>query len=118
MGKKRIEIDVPLDAFLLISIGELNNNKNNSVIVSAMASGLLCIVGQIRGNTDLVMDDIGGFFCDLSECGDHANAIDALCSNLLLCAEMSRFNKTKIREYDTSVVEKLIEYIYTEVLGD
>lgn len=188
-AKKRIELDISLDAFLLISVGELNRNKNNGVIISAMeklrnphlhyllcgvgekqielqeqadkaglhnnvhflgyrndvkelygasdcfvmpsfreglsrsimeamASGLPCIVSKIRGNTDLVIDNNGGFLCYPSECDDYANAIDSLCNNLLLCAEMSRFNKTKIREFDASVVEKAIGCIYTEVIGE
>ena len=34
---KRREIGVPEDAFLLISVGELNENKNHQVIIKAMA---------------------------------------------------------------------------------
>lgn len=34
---KRAELGIPLDAFLLISAGDLNKNKNNCVILSAMA---------------------------------------------------------------------------------
>lgn len=188
-AKKRAELSIPLDAFLLISVGELNINKNNSVIISAMeklrnsnlhyilcgvgekqidlqeqtdkaglhdnvhflgyrndvkelyetadcfvmpsfreglsrsimeamASGLPCVVSKIRGNTDLVMDNNGGFLCSPSECDEFANAIGSLCRNASLCAEMSRFNKTKIREFDASVVEKEIKCIYAKVLGE
>ncbi len=52
-AKKRIELSIPLDAFLLISVGELNTNKNNSVIISAMEKlknknvyYILCGVGE------------------------------------------------------------------------
>lgn len=34
--EKRIELGIPRDAFLVISAGELNANKNNGVIISAM----------------------------------------------------------------------------------
>lgn len=34
--KKRMEFGIPLDAFVLISVGELNTNKNNGIIISAM----------------------------------------------------------------------------------
>ena len=34
--EKRTELGIPHEAFLLISVGELNKNKNNSVIISAM----------------------------------------------------------------------------------
>ena len=35
---KRKEIGVPVDAFLLISVGELNNNKNHQIIIRALAN--------------------------------------------------------------------------------
>lgn len=35
--RKRTEIGVPWDATLLISVGELNRNKNHSVIIKALA---------------------------------------------------------------------------------
>ena len=34
--KKRHEIGVPLDAFVIISVGELNENKNNIVVIEAL----------------------------------------------------------------------------------
>lgn len=34
--KKRVKLGISLDAFVIISVGELNANKNNRVIISAM----------------------------------------------------------------------------------
>lgn len=186
-AKKRIELSIPLDAFLLISVGELNTNKNNSVIISAMeklknknvyyilcgvgeneselkeqankaglfenirflgyrndvkelyeaadcfvmpsfreglsrsimeamASGLPCVVSKIRGNIDLITDNKGGFLCEPSNSKGFAEAINFLCKNKPLCSEMSQFNKTKIRDFDTSVSVKAMRSIYAEVL--
>lgn len=185
-AKKRTESGIPLDAFVLISVGELNTNKNNGVIISAMeklnsknihyilcgigenreelqeqadkaglhdnvhflgfrndvnklyeaadcfvmpsfreglsrsvmeamASGLPCVVSKIRGNTDLITDNKGGFLCEPSDSEGFAQAIGLLCDNKPLCDEMSRFNKTKIKDFDTSVSEKAMRSIYTEV---
>ena len=36
-GEKRKEIGVPEDAFLLFSVGELNENKNHQIIIKALA---------------------------------------------------------------------------------
>lgn len=36
-AKKRKEIDIPLDAFLLFSVGELNENKNHQLVLRALA---------------------------------------------------------------------------------
>ncbi len=184
--EKRTESGIPLDAFVLISVGELNTNKNNGVIISAMeklnsknihyilcgigenreelqeqadkaglhdnvhflgfrndvnklyeaadcfvmpsfreglsrsvmeamASGLPCVVSKIRGNTDLITDNKGGFLCEPSDSEGFAQAIGLLCDNKPLCDEMSRFNKTKIKDFDTSVSEKAMRSIYTEV---
>ena len=186
-AKIRIELSIPLDAFLLISVGELNTNKNNSVIISAMEklknknvyyilcgvgekesefkeqankaglfenirflgyrndvkelyeaadcfvmpsfreglsrsimeameSGLPCVVSKIRGNTDLITDNKGGFLCEPSNSKGFAEAINFLCKNKPLCSEMSQFNKTKIRDFDISVAERAIRSIYAEVL--
>lgn len=186
-AKKRIELSIPLDAFLLISAGELNTNKNNRIIISAveklrnknvyyilcgagekefdlkeqadkagllenirflgyrndvkelyeaadcfvmasyreglsrsimeaMASGLPCVVSKIRGNTDLITNNKGGFLCEPSNSEEFADAINFLCNNTSLCGEMSQFNKTKIRDFDASVSIKAMTNIYTEVL--
>lgn len=186
-AKKRIELSIPLDAFLLISVGELNTNKNNSVIISAMeklksknvyyilcgvgekesdlkeqadkagllknirflgyrndvkelyeaadcfvmpsfreglsrsvmeamASGLPCVVSKIRGNTDLITDNKGGFLCCPSNSKGFAEAIGLLCDNKPLCDKMSRFNKMKIKSFDISVSERAMRSIYAEVL--
>lgn len=53
-------------------------------IMEAMASSLPCVVSKIRGNTDLIMNNIGGFICDPSKCDEFANAIDSICSNTSL----------------------------------
>lgn len=34
--KKRTELNIPLDAFVVVSVGELNENKNNNVIIKAL----------------------------------------------------------------------------------
>ena len=36
-AQKRAEIGVPADAFLLLSVGELNENKNHAVVIRALA---------------------------------------------------------------------------------
>ncbi len=35
-AKKRIELGIPLNAFVLVSVGELNKNKNNRVVIAAL----------------------------------------------------------------------------------
>ncbi len=65
-AKKRAEIGIPLDAFLLISVGELNTNKNNGVIISAMEKlrnphfhYILCGVGDKQKELQEQADKVG-----------------------------------------------------------
>lgn len=184
---KRDELGIPADAFVLISVGELNENKNNKVIISAlsklnrkdihyvlcgigdkeqalkeqaeaaglsnnihflgfrkdvkqlyemadcfvmssyreglprsimegMASGLPCIVSDIRGNVDLVEDNVGGYLCKSDDHSGFANAISKLAKNTEVREKMGAYNLEKIKEFDVSVVEKELLDIYEEVL--
>ena len=185
--EKRRELNIPLDAFLLISVGELNRNKNNSVIISAMeklknknvyyilcgvgekeselkeqadkaellenirflgyrndvkelykaadcfvmpsfreglsrsameamASGLPCILSDIRGNRDLIENGSGGFLCKPYDVSGFSKAISKLSEDCSMCERMSESNLKRIKDFDTSVVEKAMRSIYVEVL--
>lgn len=62
---KRIELNIPSDAFVLISVGELNANKNNRVIVSALEQ-LEC------NNIHYVLCGVGGLESVLKKQADEA----------------------------------------------
>lgn len=64
--EKREELNIPLDAFLMISVGELNANKNNSVVISAMAKlknpnihYILCGIGEKQTELQAQSDQAG-----------------------------------------------------------
>lgn len=64
--EKRLELGIPNDAFLLISAGELNTNKNNCVIISAMEKlqdkkihYILCGVGEKMAQLQAQADAAG-----------------------------------------------------------
>lgn len=66
MGKKRAELGIPLDSFLLISVGELNANKNNAVIISAIEKlhnmnihYILCGIGEKQTELQEQADKVG-----------------------------------------------------------
>lgn len=65
-AKKRAELGIPLDSFLLISVGELNANKNNAVIISAMEKlnnkkihYILCGIGEKQKELQEQADKVG-----------------------------------------------------------
>lgn len=185
--EKRAELNIPLDAFVIISVGELNENKNNRIIISAleklknknihyilcgkgdkkealkemaeslgvsenvhfvgyrtdikalynasdcfvmpsyreglsrsameaMASGLPCILSDIRGNRDLIENGLGGFLCKPDDASGFSEAVSKLFGNSSLCEKMKAYNLKKINDFDTSVVEKEIREIYINEL--
>ena len=65
-AKKRIEIGVPIEAVMLISVGELNENKNNQVIVRALGKlkdrnvhYVLCGVGNKEPELKALVQEVG-----------------------------------------------------------
>ncbi len=56
-AEKRKELNIPTDAFVLISVGELNANKNNKVVISALEKlnrkdvhYVLCGIGDLEND--------------------------------------------------------------------
>lgn len=86
-------------------------------MMEAMACGLPCVASKIRGNTDLIEENKGGFLRKPTDADGFAQALDILCGSSRLCGEMSRYNLEKIKEFDIAVVEKEIRKIYAEVLN-
>lgn len=63
---KRKEIGVPMDAILLLSLGELNENKNHECVIYAMArmenKNLHYVIagkGKLKGNLESLANDLG-----------------------------------------------------------
>ena len=83
--------------------------------MEAMASGLPCVVSKIRGNTDLIVENKGGFLCDPTDANAFAERIDILCRNNYLCQAMGEHNKIEVKEFDISVVKKALKRIYAEI---
>ncbi len=53
-GTKRAALGIPEDAFLLLSVGELNQNKNHAVVIRAVAAcGNPCVHYAIAGRGEL-----------------------------------------------------------------
>ena len=166
-GKKiKKEFNIASDAFILLSVGELNRNKNHQIVIKAleglskviyvivgsgeqeelrtlakragvnlilagyrpdtpdfynaanayilpsireglnvslmeaMASGLPCLVGRIRGNMDLIDED-GGYMFDPTNVEEVREAIEKIMKDSL---GMGIHNREKINKFDVSNV--------------
>lgn len=84
-SKKRRELGIPEDAFLLISVGELNKNKNHEIVIRALS--------QIKCGADIFYIIVGN--------GSLKNYLAELIANL----EMN--TKVRLLGYRTDVIELL-----------
>ncbi|MDO5157073.1 MAG: glycosyltransferase, partial [Eubacteriales bacterium] len=85
-------------------------------IMEAMASGLPCVVSDIRGNRDLIEDEVGGYLLAPDDENGVAKCLKKLSSNGALRKKMGRANLDRIQEFDVAKVKDVIEKIYAEVL--
>lgn len=86
-------------------------------LMEAMAAGLPCVVSKIRGNVDLIDDEVNGFLCNPKDFKGFANCIKKLINSGDLQEKMKLSNLEKIKEYDISIVKEEIKRIYAEVLN-
>lgn len=82
-------------------------------VMEAMASGLPCVVSNIRGNVDLVDDNGGGLF-DPYSVVDCKKAISEILKSDVY--KMGKYNMEKINEYSIEVVNQIMLNIYRNVL--
>lgn len=106
------EIMASCDIFLFTTLQEGLPRS----LMEAMASGLPCVVSNIRGNVDLVEDGVNGFLCKPNDQKSFAKFLLELANSYDLRKKMGFINHEKIKEYDISVVKAEIRDIYNEVL--
>ena len=89
----------------------------NVSLMEAMSSGLPCVVSNIRGNSDLIEMDKGGYLIEPNDNEGWENAIKKMCS---LPDERERFgknNKLKIKNFSKEKVQKMMTDIYSKTLS-
>lgn len=83
-------------------------------MMEAMASGLPCIASRIRGNTDLLDGDDGGFLCKPTDVSDYAEKLNLLASDSEKRSEMGENNLITIQKFSVGTVSEEIKQIYTK----
>lgn len=81
-------------------------------VMEAMASGLPIVASKIRGVTDLIVSDKGGFLYAPNDGQGFAEGIEKLINNPILRKEMGRFNKEYIQKYDIEIVKEKFSKLY------
>ena len=85
-------------------------------LMEAMACGLPCIVSNIRGNVDLILNDLGGYLVKPNDKKGFSKAVSLLRNNKMKILNMSKENKKKINEYSIEKIQNDIKDIYFECL--
>ena len=81
-----------------------------------MACGLPVIASRIRGNIDLIDEELGGLLCKPADVKSMAMHIDALADNPEIRHKMGLYNYEKSKKYDKNIIiRKLMAMILEQV---
>ena len=81
-------------------------------LMEAMACGLPCVVSNIRGNLDLIVDMRGGLVVNSTLSGSYAEALYKLLDDVCMIMEFSKYNFESIKKFSISTVNKKMAQIY------
>ena len=85
-------------------------------LMEAMSIGKPIICTNIRGNNDLVKNNINGILVDINDIEGTKNAILNLYNNRILLMKFSEVSKNEVKKYDIKSVLNEMSKIYSEVI--
>ena len=86
----------------------------NVSIMEAMASGIPCLVSDIRGNRDLI-DDQGGLRFDPHNLESVKEAIEKIITKKDLWSQYGSYNQKKVEMFDAITVDEQMDKVYKDV---
>ena len=84
-------------------------------LMEAMAAGLPIVCSNIRGNTDLIEDNIGGFLSKPDDVNKFALNIEKVQRDIAIRQQMKNSNLKKIVQYDMNTVCETMKNIYEQL---
>jgi glycosyltransferase involved in cell wall biosynthesis len=87
-------------------------------IMEAMSAGLPCLVSNIRGNSDLIKHDKGGYLFNPKDVVGFKKGIESLAESEKLRVEMGHYNTQAVKKFDIENVKVDIKEIYEKLLTD
>lgn len=100
------------DIFLFASLQE----GLSVAIMEAMACGLPIVASNIRGNIDLVDNDLGGYLVDPKDVDGFVDSIKKLMNDSQKQEQMRIYNLKKIQKYSVDAVTKKMAEIYKSIM--
>lgn len=82
-------------------------------LMEAMASGLPVVCSDIRGNTDLIDDKIGGYLCNPDSQEEFKVAIERIINDKVERNNIGNKNREKIEQFDIELVKTKMIQIYS-----
>lgn len=98
------------DVFLLTS----NQEGLARSLMEAMASSLPCIVSNIRGNSDLIINNVNGFLC--SDVNEYVTSIERLMQSPKCAKIFAQRSLDNLKNFSIETVENCILDIYSKEL--
>ena len=83
-------------------------------LMEAMASGLPVICSEIRGNTDLIKNGIGGYCVKPESVDEMANAIKQMINNKDFQLKAGNKNRRIAKSYDMKKCQEIMNKLYNE----
>lgn len=107
-----IEMYAIADVFVMASYREGLSRS----IMEAMASGLPCIVSNIRGNRDLIKNEINGFLVSANDARDFSEKIMFLKNKNNVRNSIRISNIEDVKKFSLDEVKKIMLEIYKETI--
>ena len=87
-------------------------------IMEAMASGLPCVVSNIRGNTDLLENTNSGLLCEATDVLAYTKKIKKLANDETVRKTMGKNSLVAIQKFNMETVEIAVSKVYKSELND
>jgi len=84
-------------------------------VIEAMSYSLPCIVSDVRGNRDLIVDGKGGFVVGAEDFVTFADKIQVMMNDANLMQQFAIYNKNQSVNYTVEKVKEQLEAIYEEI---
>lgn len=102
------------DVFVMPSLQE----GLSVALMEAMACAKPIIASKIRGNVDLIDDNLGGILVEAKDVSGYADAILYGYKYKTEFLKFGQYNSEKIKEFDVETVKKQLALIYSECLEE